>query len=174
MLRAFRYRVEILAMSQHESPTFRFRFRVRYGECDAQGVVFNARYADFVDIAVNEYIRCVFGSYQNLLDQDLDIQVVSLTVNWKAPARFDDVLEARIHAGRIGNTSFTLHLEFYRYGDDQFIADADITDVMIRSSSMSKMTIPDHIRAQLEKGAPGVLISHAGEEQVSGIAEHYR
>jgi len=73
---------------------FRFRFRVRYGECDAQGVVFNARYADFVDISVNEYIRTLFGDYQHLLDQDLDIQVVSLTVNWKAPAKFDDVLEA--------------------------------------------------------------------------------
>ena len=36
-----------------ETP-FRFRFRVRYGECDAQWVVFNARYADVVDIAVNE------------------------------------------------------------------------------------------------------------------------
>ncbi len=52
---------------------FRFRFRVRYGECDAQGVVFNARYADFVDIAVNEYIRKLFGDYQHLLGQDLDI-----------------------------------------------------------------------------------------------------
>ena len=47
---------------------FRFRFRVRYGECDAQGVVFNARYGDYVDIAVNEYIRTLFGDYQRLLD----------------------------------------------------------------------------------------------------------
>lgn len=142
---------------------FRFRFRVRYGECDAQGVAFNARYADFVDISMNEYIRTVFGSYQQLLDQDLDIQVVSLTVNWKAPARFDDVLEARIKAGRIGNTSFTLHLEFYRYGDEQFVADADITYVMIQSSSMTKVAIPGPIRDLLDEGAPGVLISHAGE-----------
>ncbi|QSP95777.1 acyl-CoA thioesterase [Marinobacter salinisoli] len=146
---------------------FRFRFRVRYGECDAQGVVFNARYADYVDIAVNEYIRTVFGDYQRLLDQDLDVQVVSLTVNWKASARFDDVLEARLRVGRIGNTSFTLHLEFYRYGDDKFIADADITDVLVRSSKMEKTSIPDNIRALLEAGAPGVLISHAGEQIVA-------
>ncbi|CAN0603727.1 unnamed protein product, partial [Ectocarpus sp. 12 AP-2014] len=84
---------------------FRFRFRVRYSECDAQTVVFNARYADYVDIAVNEYIRTLFGDYQNLLARDLDIQVVSLTVNYRAPARFDDVLEARIRDGRLGNTS---------------------------------------------------------------------
>ena len=142
---------------------FRFRFRVRYGECDAQGVVFNARYADFVDIAVNEYIRTLFGDYQHLLDQDLDIQVVSLTVNWKAPAKFDDVLETRIRAGRIGNTSFTLHLEFFRYGDDGFIADADVTYVLIQPSVMGKVAIPGHIRQLLERGAPGELISHAGE-----------
>ena len=114
-------------------------------------------------MAVNEYIRTLFGDYQHLLDQDLDIQVVSLTVNWKAPAKFDDVLEARIRAGRIGNTSFTLHLEFFRYGDDGFIADADVTYVLIQPSVMGKVAIPDHIRQLLERGAPGELISHAGE-----------
>lgn len=142
---------------------FRFRFRVRYGECDAQSVVFNARYADYVDIAVNEYIRTLFGDYQNLLDQDLDIQVVSLTMNYRAPARFDDVLEARVKAGRIGNTSFTLHLEFCRFGDQVLVAEADITYVLIQPSRMAKTPLPDSVRDKLEAGAPGVLISHAGE-----------
>lgn len=146
-----------------DSP-FRFRFRVRYGECDAQSVVFNARYADYVDIAVNEYIRILFGDYQRLLDQDLDIQVVSLTMNYRAPARFDDVLEARIKAGRIGNTSFTLHLEFYRHGDDLLVAEADITYVLIKPSEMAKTPVPDRVRELIETGAPGVLISHAGEQ----------
>lgn len=142
---------------------FRFRFRVRYSECDAQSVVFNARYADYVDIAVNEYIRTLFGDYQNLLARDLDIQVVSLTVNYRAPARFDDVLEARIRAGRLGNTSFTLHLEFVRHGDAQQVAEADITYVLIQPSKMAKAPIPVELRETLEVGAPGVLISHAGE-----------
>ncbi|MCL7942462.1 thioesterase family protein [Marinobacter sp. ATCH36] len=143
--------------------SFRFRFRVRYGECDAQSVVFNARYADYVDIAVNEYIRTLFGDYQNLLDQDLDIQVVSLMINYRAPARFDDVLEARIKAGRIGNTSFTVHLEFYHHGEEAQVAEADITYVLIQPSQMAKTPVPDAIREKLEVGATGVLISHAGE-----------
>lgn len=154
-------------MSEHTDKPFRFRFRVRYGECDAQGVVFNARYGDYVDIAVNEYIRTLFGDYQKLLDQDLDIQVVSLTVNWKAPAKFDEVLEARISAGRIGNTSFTLNLAFHRYPDQIPIADASITYVMIRPSQLAKTPVPEAIRLKLEAGAPGILISHAGEESVN-------
>lgn len=142
---------------------FIFRFRVRYGECDAQGVVFNARYADFVDITVNEYIRTLFGDYQNMLAQDLDIQVVSLTLNWKAPTKFDDVLEARLVPGRVGNTSFKLHLEFFRYGKSDPVLDADITYVLIRPSKMAKTAIPDQVRGLLEQGSPGVVISHAGE-----------
>ena len=150
-------------MTLAANQSFRFRFRVRYAECDAQSVVFNARYADYVDISVNEYIRTLFGDYQRLLDQDLDIQVVSLNMNYRAPAKFDDVLEARISAGRIGNTSFTLHLDFVRFGDDVKVAEAEIVYVMIKPSAMQKQAVPDDIRALLEEGAPGVLISHAGE-----------
>ncbi len=150
-------------MSKSDEMPFRFRFRVRYAECDAQSVVFNARYADYVDISVNEYIRTLFGDYQQLLDQDLDIQVVSLNMNYRAPARFDDVLEARISAGRIGNTSFALTLDFVRFGDEAKVAEAEIVYVMIQPSEMRKQVVPDQIRALLEAGAPGVLISHAGE-----------
>lgn len=146
---------------------FEFRLRVRYGECDAQGVVFNARYGDYVDIAVNEYIRTLFGDYQHLLDQDLDIQVVNLNQNWKSPARFDEVLCARITPGRIGNTSFTLHLAFHEYHSDRLVMEADITYVMIAPSTEAKTLVPDHIRTLLDKGASGVMISHAGEHHLS-------
>jgi len=36
---------------------FRLLLRVRYGECDAQQVVFNARYGDYVDVAATEFYR---------------------------------------------------------------------------------------------------------------------
>ncbi|WP_166268801.1 acyl-CoA thioesterase [Marinobacter caseinilyticus] len=143
---------------------FEFRFRVRYGECDAQGVVFNARYGDYVDIAVNEYIRTLFGSYQNLLDTDSDIQVVSLTTNWKAPGRFDDVLCATIAPGQLGNSSFSLHLVFRRFSDGEELASADITYVMISPAQASKKIIPDNLRHILDQGASGIVISHAGED----------
>lgn len=142
---------------------FEFRLRVRYGECDAQGVVFNARYGDFVDIAINEYIRTLFGDYRHLLEQDLDMQVVNLNLNWQSPARYDDVLCARITPGRIGQTSFTQHITFVEFGEQRPVATADITYVMIAPSSATKTPIPRPIRALLESGAPGVCISHAGE-----------
>ena len=140
-----------------------FRFRVRYAECDAQQVVFNARYADYVDIAVNEYIRAVFGHYQNMLDAGLDMQVVSMTLNWSAPAHFDDVLCARISVKRLGNTSFTLEVNFVRYPDASPIATADVVYVMIDPATSSKKTIPDDVRERMVTAGQGVVVSHAGE-----------
>ncbi|TBW47907.1 acyl-CoA thioesterase [Marinobacter halodurans] len=142
---------------------FEFRLRVRYGECDAQGVVFNARYGDYVDIAVNEYIRTLFGDYQRLLDQGVDIQVVNLNQNWRAPAHFDDVLCARIEPGRIGNTSFSLHIAFVEYREQRLVMTADITYVLIDARAGGKTPIPEAIRRQLADGAPETVISHAGE-----------
>ena len=45
---------------------FTLLLRVRYGECDAQEVVFNARYADYIDIAMTEYFRSAVGGFQVL------------------------------------------------------------------------------------------------------------
>lgn len=140
-----------------------FRFRVRYAECDAQQVVFNARYADYVDISVNEYIRVVFGHYQNMLDAGLDMQVVSMTLDWSAPARFDDVLCAKIDVERLGNTSFTLAVNFVRYPDEAPIATAKVVYVMIDPATASKKTIPEDLRERMVTAGRGTVISHAGE-----------
>ena len=77
--------------------TFRYYLRVRYIECDAQKVVFNSRYSEYVDVSINEFLRAV-GALPDFLEGTLDFQLVKQTVEWKARARFDDVLELSIAA----------------------------------------------------------------------------
>ena len=81
---------------------FTLLLRVRYGECDAQQVVFNARYADYIDIAMTEYFRSAVGGFQALLDKGLDSQVVSLHIDWYSSAKFDDVLAIAVTVKRWG------------------------------------------------------------------------
>lgn len=95
--------------------------RVRYGECDAQKVVFNSRYGDYVDVAVNEFFRAL-GYGEALINGDLDFQLVKQTTEWKAPARFDQVLSLSVAAVELGHTSFTLRTEFRLAGDERVIA----------------------------------------------------
>src|SRR5579872_3317190 len=66
---------------QNPAMTDRFRYylRVRYAECDAQKVVFNARYADYVDLSTSEFLRAL-GFGEALVDGTLDYQLVKQTV----------------------------------------------------------------------------------------------
>ena len=67
---------------------FRYYLRVRYIECDAQKVVFNSRYSEYVDVSINEFLRAA-GILSDFVEGNLDFQLVKQTVEWRAPARFD-------------------------------------------------------------------------------------
>lgn len=140
---------------------FRYYLRVRYGECDAQKVVFNARYGDYVDLSTTEFFRAL-GFGEQLASGEVDFQLVKQTFEWKAPARFDQVLEISVFAQRLGNTSFTIATAMRIAGDERIIATAETVYVLVGPHTLTKMTIPDSLRAAMEKGAPGAVIDHAG------------
>ncbi len=65
---------------------FRLYLRVRYGECDGQGIVYNARWVEYVDIAASEYTRALFGSV-DVAVTSIDWRLVKQTCEWHAPGR---------------------------------------------------------------------------------------
>ncbi len=144
------------------SASFTHLLRVRYSECDAQGVVFNAKYAEYVDIAATEFTRAMWGSYAEMVNSGVDNQVVSLTIDWKAPGRFDDVQAIEVDVAHIGNTSYSLQLKFLKHEARELIAQARITYVFVDSSNYTKIPIPTYLRKKLEIGAKGLVSNHSG------------
>ena len=130
---------------------FVYRFRVRYGECDAQGIVFNARWADYVDIAATEFTRVVFGSVDPAAG-GVDWRLRRQVLEWRAPGRFDDILEARVSTLAVGTTSFTLRTAFHR-ADRPDRADplvtAETVYVIVEPGTGSKQPVPERHRAAL-------------------------
>lgn len=144
-------------MSNH----FRYYLRVRYGECDAQKVVFNARYAEYVDLATSEFLRAL-GYGAQIISGELDFQLVKQTIEWKAPARFDQVLEISVFARSLGNTSFTLAAEFRAAGHERVIATAETVYVLVQQHTLTKTPISADLRTALQNGATGLTTDHAG------------
>lgn len=140
---------------------FRYYFRVRYGECDAQKVVFNARYGDYVDLGFSEFLRAL-GYGEAVATGALDFQLVKQTFEWNASARYDDVVELTPRVSRLGNTSFTLFSEFRIAGTERVFATAETVYVHVDAHDLSKQPLPAELRAALERGAPGTVIDHAG------------
>lgn len=143
-------------------PPFRFRHRVRYGECDPQQVVFNARFGDYIDIGITEFQRVLFGGIQGLNALGIDMMVVKQTKEWRAPARFDDVLEQAIRVTRVGTTSFTVETDITRHPDAMAVMRAETIYVMIGFGTHTKVAIQGDIAERLLAGAPGQMIDHTG------------
>ena len=144
------------------SVAFRYYLRVRYQECDAQHVVFNARYGDFIDLACFEFLRAALPSPQACCDGSFETQTVRQLVEWKGSARFDDVLAVSVHTSRVGSTSFTLNFEIRRAGEEEMLATCETTYVHVDKASFTKRPIAPEMRAALERGAPGRSVDHAG------------
>jgi acyl-CoA thioester hydrolase len=139
---------------------FRYYLRVRYVECDAQKVVFNSRYSEYVDVSINEFLRAA-GVHAEFLEGRLDFQLVKQTVEWKAPARFDQVLELSIAAVRLGTTSFTVGTTFRIAGETPAIATAETVYVLVDARTLTKLSLPESLRAALTEGAAGKVTDHA-------------
>jgi acyl-CoA thioester hydrolase len=139
---------------------FRYYLRVRYIECDAQKVVFNSRYSEYVDVSINEFLRAA-GVLPDFLEGRLDFQLVKQTVEWKAPARFDQVLELSIAASRLGTTSFTIETTFRIAGETRVIVSAETIYVLVDARTLTKLALPDSLRGALQTGAAGAVTDHA-------------
>jgi acyl-CoA thioester hydrolase len=133
--------------SKSEHTPFSHELRVRYGECDAQGIIFNANYLAYVDVALTEIWRQSMGSYDRLLATGVDTVVAEANMRFLAPGRFDDLLRIEGGFDGLGKTSTTLRLWFRR--DADLLVEAEIRYVFVDLESWQKAPIPDPVREGL-------------------------
>lgn len=138
--------------SRSDGPPFRHRLRVRYGECDAQGIVFNANYLAYVDVALTELWREAFGSYGAMVARGVDTVVHESNLLFRSSARFDDVLTIAGGFEPLGRTSAVLRLDFKR--EEQLLVEARLRYVFVDAERWEKTEIPAWVREGL---APYVL-----------------
>ena len=127
--------------------TFVHRLRVRYHECDAQGVVFNANHFAYFDVALTELWRERFGSYAALVESGVDVVVRDAQATFHAPVRFDDEIEIHVDVARLGTTSMVLALAERR--DETLLVDGRMTYVFVDPGAGTKREIPAHVREKL-------------------------
>jgi acyl-CoA thioester hydrolase len=130
---------------------FVHRLRVRFHECDPQGVVFNAHYFAYFDVALTEMWRAAFGSYQSVVEQGTDVVVVEASATYRAPARFDEEIDVELTVARLGTTSMTTQTAVRR--DGRLLVEGRLVHVFVDPATMAKQAIPDHVRAGLERYA---------------------
>jgi acyl-CoA thioester hydrolase len=125
-------------------PPFRYAAttRVWFSDTDAQGVVYYGRYMPYFDHARTEYHRHLEARIREFVMR-------ASTVEYVAPARFDDLLEVYVRMSRLGTTSVTFECAAYRVEDDALMCTATQTMVHI-DSERRKTPIPEAYRRAVE------------------------
>ena len=129
------------------SEEFRHRLRVRYGECDPQGVVYFANYPVFVDIGMTELWRDRIGPYNDMVEAGSDMVVAELVLRYRGSARFDEDIDVVIDVDRLGETSLTCAWRIERDGD--VLVEGTIRQVCIDPATKAKKPLPPDVRAAL-------------------------
>lgn len=130
-----------------QAQPFVHTLRVRYHECDAQGVVFNANYFAYFDITFTEVWRAAIGSYIESVERGVDMVVAEARARFLGGARFDDVVELHWWAEALGSTSMSARIDLVR--DGQTLVEGLMRYVCVKARTTEKMPIPDDIRAAL-------------------------
>ena len=127
---------------------FHHSFRVRWSETDAQGVVFNARYLDYADVAVTEYWRAVqFRKYAD--GAPMEFHVKKATVTWFAPIKPDEMIEVMARTIATGRTSMTQMVEIHGLtedGTDDLRATVDLVSVHVDLDVHRPIPLPDWVK----------------------------
>lgn len=89
--------------------------RVRWAEVDRQGIVFNGNYLLYFDIAITEDWRAIGCPYpEGLAEHGSDLFVRKATVEYHAPAHYDELLDLCVRVEAIGRSSIRFALEVFR------------------------------------------------------------
>ena len=126
---------------------FEHPLRVRYGECDPQGIVFNANYLLYFDVVFTELWREALGPWQELKDSGVDLVVANANIDFRASARFDDELTLIARVARLGMTSIATEFDVVR--DRELLVAGRLVHVCVNSTDGCKTELPDWVRAGL-------------------------
>ena len=136
-----------LGRTTDRKPPFKYSAlaRVWFSDTDAQGIVYYGRYLPYFDHARTEYHRHLGRGAM----EGRDFVMRASSVEYHAPARFDDLLEIFVRASRIGRTSTTYECAAYRMADDELMVTATQTLVLVDLEHRHACPIPDSYREQI-------------------------
>jgi acyl-CoA thioester hydrolase len=127
---------------------YRHTLRVRYQECDPQGVVYFARYPEYYDLTITELWRDTMDGYQGMVDSGADMVVAEMSIRYLASARFDDLIDVDVMVDRLGETSMLSSYVITR--EREALVEGSLRHVFINPETKTKRPIPDEIRRALE------------------------
>ena len=126
------------------------QIRVRYSETDQMRVVYHGNYAQYFEMGRVEWLRNKGVSYKWMEDNGIMLPVVSLTMNYKKPARYDDLLTLKTILTNQSNVKIEFDYELYNEAQELLTTGSSIL-VFVDMKTGRPIAPPTYILELLKK-----------------------
>ena len=127
--------------------------RVYYEDTDAGGVVYYARYLGFMERARAEWLRALGIEQDVLVERDnIIFAVTRVEVDYRRPARFDELLTVTAEVVERRRVGFTFHQEVRREEDEELLCSGRVWAVCLDATRMRPRPLPDYLMTEIENG----------------------
>ncbi|HIB48367.1 MAG TPA: acyl-CoA thioesterase [Flavobacteriaceae bacterium] len=124
------------------------KLRVRYAETDQMGVVYYGNYAQYLEQGRTEWLREMGFSYKWMESNNVILPVTNLNINYKLPARYDDVISITTNIKKIPTFKIEFYYEIHNQ-EGQLLITAETTLVFINAQTNKLMKAPDYLLEKL-------------------------
>ena len=118
--------------------------RVRYGETDQMGVVYYGNYAQYLEQGRTEWLRNMGFSYKWMEENGIHLPVVNLTIDYKHPAHYDDLITITTTLKKIPTYKIEFYYEIHNQ-EGQLLVTASTILAFINSSTNKLRRAPDYL-----------------------------
>ena len=134
----------INTMNKHQT-----KIKVRYAETDQMGVVYHGNYAQYLEIGRLEWLTALGISYKEMEANDVMLPVVSLSLNYIKPARYDDILTVSTTLLKQPTASIEFSYEIHN-SSGELLTTANTKLVFVNMKSNFPMRCPQYILDKLQ------------------------
>ena len=132
------------------SDTFRVRIPIRFGDCDAAGIVFYPRYFEMLNRTVEDWFAHLGRPFRQLhLEDGLSVPTARFEVDFQAPSRMEDQLDFALNVERLGRASATLRIAVTCRGESRL----NVRQVLVFADTRGLRSTPwpDDLRVRMSQ-----------------------
>ena len=107
---------------------------VHYHETDQMGVVHHSNYVKWMEEARIEFLNMVGITYKSMEENGIISPVVSINVNYKNPAHFDDDIIIKLWVVRYNGSKIEFKYEMYNKENNTLICEASSLHCFIKDN----------------------------------------
>lgn len=123
-------------------------FHVRYAETDQMGYVYYGNYAQYLEMGRVAWLRSLGVSYKTMEEKGVILPVVSMQIDFKKPALYDDLLTVKSKLKEIPSVKIEFDYEIFNEKNELLVT-ANTVLAFIDIKTKRPTACPDYVLEKL-------------------------